>query len=291
LTSYYHYDGQLSTRQLTDASGNVTDTYTYDAFGLLINRSGATVNNYLYTGEQYDPNVGFYYLRARYYNPSIGRFITQDTYPSMQFEPLSQHKYLYCHASPIDNWDPSGELTYKTVVEVAASVGIRLILASVVYTSATHLLSWLLGKKEPIEWTGNMVIGTFSPPGLKKGWGLILSGLTGRREGEPPVSESYVILMAGFSVSKYPINVSVPITGVSLKTPGLFGLNTWTLLGPASWISGSYTKGYDGLGAGVTFSNFHMGMGWGFSPLDLIIGRDTGIDAMGGLSFYSPRSF
>ena len=90
LTSFYHYDGQLSTRQLTDANSQVTDTYTYDAFGLLLNRTGATESNYLYTGEQYDPNCGFYYLRARYYNANVGRFLTMDTFPGMQFEPELQ---------------------------------------------------------------------------------------------------------------------------------------------------------------------------------------------------------
>jgi len=100
LTSYYHYDGQLSTRQLTDGSQTVTDTYTYDAFGNLLNRSGATENDYLYTGEQYDPNIGFYYLRARYYNQAIGRFLTMDTYQGSVFEPASLHKYLYCAGCP-----------------------------------------------------------------------------------------------------------------------------------------------------------------------------------------------
>jgi len=128
--------GQFSTRQLTDASGNVTDTYTYDAFGLLINRSGATENNYLYTGEQYDPNIGFYYLRARYYNPSIGRFLTMDTWPGSMFEPMSLHKYLYCHGSPVNNWDPSGK--DKTLLGTVARIGIGMILVSRVYTNAFH---------------------------------------------------------------------------------------------------------------------------------------------------------
>jgi len=110
LTSYYHYDGQLSTRQLTNASANITDGYTYDAFGILLNMFGATENNYLYTGEQYDPNVGFYYLRARYYNASIGRFLTMDAFSGMQFEPASLHKYLYCEGNPVNDWDPSGEM-------------------------------------------------------------------------------------------------------------------------------------------------------------------------------------
>ena len=123
LASFYHYDGQLSTRQLSDASGQITDTYTYDAFGLLLARSGSTENNYLYTGEQYDPNVGFYYLRARYYNPSVGRFLTQDTWPGMQFEPMSLHKYLYCESWPVGKWDPNGEMTLQETAICTSILG------------------------------------------------------------------------------------------------------------------------------------------------------------------------
>jgi len=78
--SYYHYDGLGSTRTLTDSAGNVTDTYTYEAFGDLLHRTGNTENNYLFTGEQYDPNAGFYYLRARYYDAGNGRFTNADIY-------------------------------------------------------------------------------------------------------------------------------------------------------------------------------------------------------------------
>ncbi len=66
-TSFYHYDGLGSTRGLSDASGVLTDSYNYEAFGELLNQTGSTENTYLFTGEQYDPNLGSYYLRARYY--------------------------------------------------------------------------------------------------------------------------------------------------------------------------------------------------------------------------------
>ena len=81
--SYYLVDGLGSTRGLTDMSGVVTDTYTYDAFGNLIGVSGATANNYRFAGEQFDPNLGDYYLRQRYYNPGVGRFTRRDTYWSL----------------------------------------------------------------------------------------------------------------------------------------------------------------------------------------------------------------
>ena len=84
------------------------DTYVYDAFGILISSTGGTGNSYRYAGEYWDSDLGFYYLRARYYNPSDGRFITMDTFEGNQNDPLSLHKYLYCHANPVNGTDPSG---------------------------------------------------------------------------------------------------------------------------------------------------------------------------------------
>ena len=77
-TSYYGFDGHGSTRFLTSTRGTITDTYAYDAYGTLIASTVSTANNYLYSGEQYDSDLGFYYLRARYFNPQTGRFWTAD---------------------------------------------------------------------------------------------------------------------------------------------------------------------------------------------------------------------
>lgn len=63
---------------------------------------------YLYTGEQIDPDLGMYYLRARYYLPATGRFWTMDSFEGRQRIPLTLHKYLYCHANPVNAADPSG---------------------------------------------------------------------------------------------------------------------------------------------------------------------------------------
>ncbi len=78
-TSYYGYDCvNGSVRFLTDAVGQQTDTYTYDAFGNSISLTGSTPNIYLYRGEQYDPDLQLYYLRARFYDARVGRFLSRD---------------------------------------------------------------------------------------------------------------------------------------------------------------------------------------------------------------------
>ena len=126
-THTFGYDGLGSTRILTDATGTVQNAYGYEAFGEVDYSLGTVENNYLFTGEQYDNNVGFYYLRARFYNPSNGRFVNMDTFAGMQFEPKSLHKYLYTHAGPINNIDPSGNIT---LVQLAVASGIAGIVTS-----------------------------------------------------------------------------------------------------------------------------------------------------------------
>jgi len=106
--NYYNYDGLGSTRSLTDSFGQVTDTYDYNAYGTLLNQTGSTANNFLYTGEQYDPALKDYYLRARYYDPSAGRFTQMDTYQGSATDPITLHKYLYANGDPVDGRDPSG---------------------------------------------------------------------------------------------------------------------------------------------------------------------------------------
>ena len=66
VVHYYVADGQGSIRGLTDTAGSVTDVYYYTAFGEELAKSGTTENEFRYTGEQWDPNAGFYYLRARW---------------------------------------------------------------------------------------------------------------------------------------------------------------------------------------------------------------------------------
>lgn len=89
--SYYVYDGHGSVRALFNEDGKVTDKYTYDAFGNLISSVGSTKNDFLFAGEQFDPVTGLYYLRARYMNPSVGTFISMDSYDGSIDDTVSKH--------------------------------------------------------------------------------------------------------------------------------------------------------------------------------------------------------
>jgi RHS repeat-associated protein len=106
--SFYGYDGGGNVRQLTNAAGTVTDSYEYDAFGNEFTVSGTTPNNYLYRGEQFDSDLGLYYLRARYYNPLTGRFMSRDPEDGIFTDPKTLHKYIYADGDPVNLADPTG---------------------------------------------------------------------------------------------------------------------------------------------------------------------------------------
>lgn len=108
ITSFYGYDALGSVRSLTNAAGSMTDQYRYDAFGTLLASNGTTPNLYRFAGEQLDPTLDLYVLRARYYAPDAGRFWSRDPYPGRIAEPLTLHDYVYAHADPVNNSDPSG---------------------------------------------------------------------------------------------------------------------------------------------------------------------------------------
>ena len=107
-TYYYLYDGHGSTRQLTSGSGNVTDTYAYDAFGDGLSHVGNTTNLFLFNAQQFDQPTGDYYMRARYYDQSNGRFLSQDPFEGYRIEPQSLHRYVYSLNDPVDYVDPTG---------------------------------------------------------------------------------------------------------------------------------------------------------------------------------------
>ena len=111
--TYYVTDMHGNVVQLLDESGNVTKTYEYDSFGNEVKPEKKDENPYRYCGEYYDKETEEVYLRARYYEPSVGRFITRDTYTGESDEPLSLHLYTYCENDGVNAWDPSGHYKIK----------------------------------------------------------------------------------------------------------------------------------------------------------------------------------
>jgi RHS repeat-associated protein len=77
-TSFYDADGLGSITSLSSNAGALAQTYTFDSFGKQTNSSGSLTNSFQYTGREFDPETSLYHYRARYYDPNIGRFLSED---------------------------------------------------------------------------------------------------------------------------------------------------------------------------------------------------------------------
>jgi len=104
-TSYYEADSLESVTSLSNSSGALANTYTYDSYGNLTASTGMIANPYRSTGRDFDSETGVYYYRARYYDPAIGRFISEDP---LREDGGSPNFYGYVGNSPTNFTDPLG---------------------------------------------------------------------------------------------------------------------------------------------------------------------------------------
>jgi RHS repeat-associated protein len=123
-------------------------------------------NVYLYRGEQYDPDLGLYYLRARYFNPLSGRFLTRAPAEGVIQKPKTLQKYLYVGGDPVNTTDPTGRPDFeeesllsrigafaqRTIQRVGRNVGCvvqlteDLLLVFTIDQTAQTGIEWLIGK-------------------------------------------------------------------------------------------------------------------------------------------------
>jgi len=100
---YYLNNAHGDVVGLIDAAGSMVNRYQYDAFGNTVEAVEKVQNRFRYAGEQYDQITGQYYLRARFYNPILGRFTQEDTYRGDGL-----NLYSYVQNNPVKYTDPSG---------------------------------------------------------------------------------------------------------------------------------------------------------------------------------------
>ena len=136
-SQFYLYNAHGDVIQLTDSTGAVTKSYAYDAFGNEVNPSVNDTNPFRYCGEYYDVETGTIYLRARYYDPAIGRFTQQDEWVyANPGDPLSLNLYTYCWNNPImfvdimGNWPTWSQLGKAALIAVGATISVVAIVAT-----------------------------------------------------------------------------------------------------------------------------------------------------------------
>lgn len=114
--SYYIYDmPNRSVSVLTDNNGNALNQYSYDAFGNKALSQENVSNNFGYVAEQFDKEPGLLFLRNRYYDPAIGRFITKDPVSGSKMIPQTKNPYPYCNNNPVSYVDPNGDIVLNVL--------------------------------------------------------------------------------------------------------------------------------------------------------------------------------
>jgi RHS repeat-associated protein len=168
-----------SVRQVVDAAGEVTLAYSFDPFGVPFETSGSGESDFGYTGEWWDAEAGLLYLRVRYYDPMMGRFLSEDTKPGIAYQPKSLHIYTYAWNNPVLLTDPSGlqpppparrylnHPTAEEVVQTSSSNVLGLIrlfeMDHFPGSNARERLQWILGKTATFP--GSYIQLSLFPPG------------------------------------------------------------------------------------------------------------------------------
>src|SRR6266542_4775281 len=125
---YFQYDGLGSVTGRTNQQGNPStgsgqapvSNYSYEAFGAITSQKGQDSNAYTYMGQAYDTSTGLYYFNARWYDASIGRFISADPLPGNPFQSGSTNRPAYALDNPIAYEDTSG-LSARLNFDLAAA--------------------------------------------------------------------------------------------------------------------------------------------------------------------------
>ncbi|MBI4470665.1 MAG: RHS repeat-associated core domain-containing protein, partial [Acidobacteria bacterium] len=107
-TFYYHQDGRTNVTALTNSSGVIVQSVTYDAYGRPTFGQNAVANPYLFAGRRYDPETGLYYYRARFYDPARGRFLQRDPIGIWTDRANLGNGYTYVGNNPLTWTDPLG---------------------------------------------------------------------------------------------------------------------------------------------------------------------------------------
>ena len=128
-TYFYRKDAQANIVALLDNNGSVVVKYKYDAWGKCVvdasttNTELANLNPFRYRSYYFDTETGFYFLKTRYYDPEIGRFMTIDDISYLDPDSINGiNLYAYCGNNPINRLDYSGHAWYHWVIGAAILV-------------------------------------------------------------------------------------------------------------------------------------------------------------------------
>jgi RHS repeat-associated protein len=283
---FYLEDGHSGVRQLVDENGMVTDSYSYDAYGNLLGSMGTNENDYLYRGEQFDESLDLQYLRARYYDPTTGRFISTDPFEGVLEQPVSRHRYLYGNSNPVTFSDPSGLVTMQDIQATFTlnSVIRGLNLVGLTFGPAQLIGSQLAGiDRDSIKWSGYQLSGDIPIKGKPKlpkftglGADLYLVNSVAFDGNDTNLQQRWGLVATIHSNYGYnsPQTPSFTAGTFTIWSPNSLGDSIYLALGggfmaAGGTIFGGFSK--DSVGAGKAHQYLSIGFargnahGWGFS--------------------------
>lgn len=258
---FYEADGLGSVTSLTDPTGAVAATYTYNSFGFLTSSTGSATNSFRYTGRQFDSETALYYYRARYYDPVSGRFLSEDP---TRFA-AGANFYPYVQNNPINLTDPTGlcSKNQNCPSALAQDVYSALIDASPETQTAYEEASALA------QQTGTTVSVGVGGAGAAGLWEML--GFGGEASGAiavDPSGNTALTLSLGGGGGYAQNQGAGGLAGGQItfsKTTTIFGLQGWSTSlggGYAEGLGGAFEVSSNG-GGSVTFMGGVGGGGWG----------------------------
>jgi RHS repeat-associated protein len=150
---YYLFDALGSVVGLIKPDGSLQSRYAYDAWGNVEDEAGDSANRFGFTGHELDSESGLYYAKARYYDPFVGLFLSEDPLLGNPLTPLSLHRYLYAYQNPLVYIDPDGEESISTLIDQAAEDCGFWICLGLAFTKGTYYAATLgfVGMHDPIS--------------------------------------------------------------------------------------------------------------------------------------------
>jgi RHS repeat-associated protein len=173
---FLHSDSLGSTVAVTDANGDVEQTFAYDIFGQLRKATGSGGLTYTFTGEENDHD-GLVYLRARFYEPAVGRFISRDTFPADAQDTQTFNRYVYVKNNATNYVDPSGEFLVRATLSAIRVLPVRVQVWILGGSSVSKIGFKNFWKAEqvvaPVRARAGTAAGQIAPKGFQSGKELI----------------------------------------------------------------------------------------------------------------------
>ena len=247
--TYYTQNAHGDVVNLTDSTGAITKSYKYDAFGVEQNVDDADDNAFRYCGEYYDSESGTIYLRARYYDPTIGRFISRDSVTGENTDPLSLNLYTYCHNNPIIGIDPSGHIFNILIgagIGAVVSGGISLV-SSIISEGGINKDNWKkIVANVAVDMAAGAISGGLAATGVLVGGQMIVNGAI---NGLASIAHTYINRDKNTSVMDYASDAAISVgVGVLGGKIGGNGTASKHLTGHFSRLTKKVSKSLSGFG-------------------------------------------